>query len=104
MEKLDKVQVDSIITRYEAENSAEKERTLIARNKAETMLTHVTQQKAELDEDKSTISRLRGETAKLSAELAAERAAHSGVKIEEGQLAAARTQILEMTEELTRLR
>ena len=41
------------MTRYEAEQSAEKERTLIARNKAETMLNHVTRQKAELDEDKS---------------------------------------------------
>lgn len=98
-----KVQVESIIASYEAENSAEKERTIIARRKAETILKHVSEQEKELDEDKSTISRLRGNSSRLTAELAAERAAHSTVQIETGQLGAARSKIAEMTQELTRL-
>ena len=46
----------------------------------------MTDQEKELTEDKDTISRLRGTSGRLTAELAAERAAHSNVQIEKGQL------------------
>ena len=50
-----KIQVDSIISRYEAENAAEKEKTILARSKAETILRQVTDQQTSLDEGKLKI-------------------------------------------------
>ncbi|CBY23189.1 unnamed protein product [Oikopleura dioica] len=99
-----KIQVESIIARYEAENAAEKEKTILARSKAESILRQVTDQQTSLEEDKITISRLRGENTKYLAELTAERAAHSSVQRESGELKAARLQINEMRDELAKLR
>lgn len=104
IEQLVKIQVESLINKYDSENAAEKERTIIARNKAETILKHVSEQQKELDGDKNTISRLRGSEARLTAELSAERAAHSTVQIEIGQLSQARAQISEMTQEVAQLK
>ena len=44
---------------YDAENCAEKERTIVARKKADAILAEVTRQHTELIEDKDEISRLR---------------------------------------------
>ena len=55
-------------------------------------------------EDKDEISRLRGETKRLTAELAAERAAHSSVQIESGELNSIRLKYNELMLELAQLK
>jgi len=104
IEKLIKIRTDQKISEYDAQNCSEKEKTLIARQKAETILKEVTRQHSEMVEDKDEISRLRGETKRLTAELAAERAAHSSVQIESGELNSIRLKYNELMLELAQLK
>ena len=54
-----------MINKYDSENAAEKERTIIARNKAETILKHVSEQQKELDGGKSQILSMSGISKKV---------------------------------------
>merc|ERR1712106_1205765 len=98
------LRVDAQMAEYDAENCGEKERAIVARKKADAILSEVTRQHVEMCEDKDAISRLRGENKRLTAELGAERAAHSSVQVETGELNALRIKHNELTLELAQLK
>ena len=98
------IKVEQSIAEYDAKNCAEKEKTIIARKKAETILEQVTRQHSEMLEDKDEISRLRGTNKRITAELASERAAHSSIQIESGELNSLRLKYNETMLELAQLK
>jgi len=104
VDKLITLRVDAQMAEYDAENCGEKERAIVARKKADAILSEVTRQHVEMCEDKDAISRLRGENKRLTAELGAERAAHSSVQVETGELNALRIKHNELTLELAQLK